>query len=309
MADRVTHPGYFCSAASAAAEEQIFGTASRGDVWMLLEYPGHWEVEAFADSHLSPVVKERISHYLHTIPHSRLHFIKHERHREKFINLFVALTREDQPVMYKFKLTHYEDLLYLDIPALLANPELYAPNLTTEPIFLTCTHGKHDKCCALWGRPVYKELHNLVGLNAWQASHLGGDRFSANLACFPDGLYYGRVDPTEVGTIVAEYRQRRLYLEKLRGRVCYNFVTQVGEHFLRQETGLRDLPGYRFLTANKAGGNLWVVQFAAAADQKIHTLTLQRNPGTFVNYMTCNSAKKGTVAQHQLVSHLITPQA
>lgn len=309
MTNRVTHAGYFCSKASAAAEEQLFGTASRGDVWLLLEYHSYWEVEAFADSHLSPEVKEWVNNNLRTIPNSRVHLIKHEQHRDKFINFFVALTRENGPVMYKFKLTQYEDLLYLDLQTLVEDPELYAPNLYNEPIYLTCTHGKHDKCCALLGRPIYKELHSLVGSNAWQSSHLGGDRFAGTMVCFPDGIYYGRVNPGEVAGIVAEYGERRIFLEKLRGRVCYNFVTQVGEYFLRQETGVRELPGYRFLSANKASGNLWVVQFAAIADQKIHTLTLQRNPGTFVNYLTCNSAKPGTVPQYQLVSHLITPQA
>lgn len=299
----VTNQQFFCSLASAEVEEQLFGTASRGDVWFLLEYRPHWEAESFVASNLPAAVKERISGYLKTIPASRLHFIKHQRHTDDYLNFFVVLTREIGPVIYKFPLAGYEEILELDIPYLLQNPELFKRYVSHEPLYLTCTHGKHDKCCAKFGRPVASELGERVGLKAWQASHLGGDRFAANMVCFPHGIYYGRVQPEEVETIVNNYRHGKLYLEKLRGRSCYNFITQVGEYYLRRETGILELPGFHSLGGKKLPDDQWALQFQEVTTKKTHTITIQRQPGAIRNFLTCNSLKEGSVAQFYFVSH------
>ncbi len=299
----VTNPQFFCSLASAAVEEQIFGTASRGDVWFLLEYRPYWEADSFAASNLPLPVKARITEYLKTIPASRLHFIKHPRHTDDYLNLFVVLTREISPIIYKFPLSSYENLLDLDIASLLQNPEQFNEYVSIEPLFVTCTHGRHDKCCAKFGRPVASKLGEHVGLKAWQASHLGGDRFAANMVCFPHGIYYGRVQPEEVETIVNNYRHEKLYLEKLRGRSCYNFITQVGEYYLRRETGILDLPGFHSLGNKKLSDEQWAIQFQNLATQQIHTIKVQRLPGVIRNYLTCTALKEGNVAQYHLVSH------
>lgn len=210
----VIDPNFFCSLASSAAREQLFGTASRGEVWFLLEYREHWEADSFAASALPAPVKERLAGYLKTVPGSRLHFIKHYHYQDDDLTLFVALTGEIGPALYRFSLSGYEDLLSIDVAALVQNSTLFEGYVTHSPVYLTCTHGRHDKCCAKYGRPVVKTLETLVGPDAWQVSHLGGDRFAANMVCFPHGLYYGRVEPEEVETIVSHYRQGKVYLEK-----------------------------------------------------------------------------------------------
>ncbi len=302
----VIKPHFFCSLASSAAEEQLFGTASRGDVWFLLEYRPPWEAESFAASNLPAPVKERISGYLKTIPGSRLHFIKHQRHTDPYINLFVALTREIGPAIYKFPLTGYAEILDLDILTLLQKPAQFKDFAVHEPLFLVCTHGKHDKCCAKFGRPVAKEFSRQAGLKAWQASHLGGDRFAANVVCFPDAVYYGRVLPEEVETIVKNYRQGKLYLERLRGRSCYNFITQAGEYYLRRETGILDLPGFHSLGGKKLVDDQWALQFQNLASGKIHTITVQRLPGAIRNFLTCRALRESGAAQYHFISHQVS---
>lgn len=302
----VINQQFFCSLASAASGEQLFGTASRGDVWFLLEYRQPWKAEAFTASNLPAPVKSRISGYLKTLPGSRLHFIKHQRHTDDYLNLFVVLTREIGPVIYKFPLSGYEDFLGLDFLDLVNNPESFKGYVYQNPLFLTCTHGKHDKCCAKFGLPVAKKLREKVGLTAWQASHLGGDRFAANMVCFPHGVYYGRVLPEEVETIVSSYRQGKIYLEKLRGRSCYNFITQVGEYYLRRETGILDLPGFHFLGGKKLAGDQWALQFQNLATEKVHTITIQKQPGAIRNFLTCNALKESSAAQYHFISHLVS---
>ena len=51
----------------------------------------------------------------------------------------------------------------------------------TEPVYLVCTNGRHDRCCATYGRPALA-LQASHGDLTWESSH-GGDRFAGNLAC------------------------------------------------------------------------------------------------------------------------------
>ena len=66
-----------------------------------------------------------------------------------------------------------EELRAIDVRAALAE----AP-VGGGPVFLVCTNGKHDPCCAEWGRPVYRALsfleqmgliHRIESLNAFVA--------------------------------------------------------------------------------------------------------------------------------------------
>ena len=72
-----------------------------------------------------------------------------------------------------------------------------SPGLTphTAPVLAVCTHGRHDTCCAERGRPVAAGLAEAYPEETWEASHIGGDRFAANLLVLPFGLYFGRLDP------------------------------------------------------------------------------------------------------------------
>ena len=70
------------------------------------------------------------------------------------------------------------------------------PTPADEPVLLVCTHGRHDTCCALRGRPVAAALAQRWPDWTWECSHVGGDRFAANLVLLPDGAYYGYLDPS-----------------------------------------------------------------------------------------------------------------
>ena len=58
----------------------------------------------------------------------------------------------------------------------------------TRPIILVCTHGVHDACCAIRGRPVAAALAARWPDLVWECSHVGGDRFAPNVVLLPDGL-------------------------------------------------------------------------------------------------------------------------
>jgi (2Fe-2S) ferredoxin len=85
------------------------------------------------------------------------------------------------------------------------------------PRLLVCTHGRHDTCCAVRGRPVAEALARRWPQATWECTHLGGDRFAANLLVVPDGTTYGAVDGTDPVRLVQEHLAGRVDAVHLRG--------------------------------------------------------------------------------------------
>ena len=119
----------------------------------------------------------------------------------------------------------YDDLLVLDLTT-------RPGELLDHPLLLVCTHGKHDRCCARYGRPLYQALEEQAEDDwVWQSSHLGGDRFAGNVVVLPEGLYFGRVEPGDAWPVLDEYLAGRVDARPLPRAVgCYTFAEQAAEH-------------------------------------------------------------------------------
>ena len=105
-----------------------------------------------------------------------------------------------------------------------------------HPLLLVCTHGKHDRCCARYGRPLYQALAEQADDGwVWQSSHVGGDRFAGNVVVLPDGLYFGRVEPADAWSLLDEYLAGRIDLEHYRGRSAHTFAEQAAERAIRAD--------------------------------------------------------------------------
>ncbi len=98
------------------------------------------------------------------------------------------------------------ELLELDVTELLDKPGAATDSpsqaANTVPLYAVCAHGTHDVCCAINGRPVAAALETLRPGQVWECSHVGGDRFAANVLVLPSGLLYGRVDITDAEALV-----------------------------------------------------------------------------------------------------------
>ncbi len=112
---------------------------------------------------------------------------------------------------------------------------------------LVCTHGRHDACCAMRGRPVAAALAAAFPEETWECSHLGGDRFAANLAFMPDGALYGYVDPEEAVELVRAHRAGRVDATHFRGVVGLEPAEQTARTAAAAELGL--VPWDRRLTS------------------------------------------------------------
>jgi hypothetical protein len=270
-----------CADLSRDNSEPLAATASRIDHWLLVEYRGLWSRAPLAGSGLSDEVKEHVRAQLNAVAPARLLFIKGGRRRgHKGIAVYHGSTRERGSRFFRHELASYDELLELDLRS-------EAGEALDQPLFVVCTHGKRDRCCAVYGRPLFDSLRNELGDEwVWQCSHVGGDRFAGNLVVFPHGLYFGRVGAADVPAVVDASLDGRVYLERYRGRCVYPFAVQAAEHAVRSDEGLTRIDDL-WLEHVDRGGDAWRVVFRSR-DGGLHERTVTRELGE-LTYLTCDA--------------------
>jgi len=138
------------------------------------------------------------------------------------------------------------DLLAVDLDA----PLDPAVDASTGPqrLVLVCTHARHDVCCAVRGRPVVAAL-TAAGLDreVWETSHLGGDRFAANVLALPEGEVFGGLDEGSAVAAVRALDGGRLDLDHHRGRVGRTPPEQAAVHLAACSLGVDGTDAVRLL--------------------------------------------------------------
>jgi hypothetical protein len=252
----------FCAEVSRESAEPLAATASRVDRWILVEYRGVWGSDALGASGLSPEVKDHLRRAA-SAGRTKVLFIRRtERRRHRGLRVFWGTSAEEGSWLSRAELERHEELLGLDFESL--------EEPADHPLLLVCTHGKHDRCCARYGRPLYAALAESTDEGwTWQCSHVGGDRFAGNLVVLPEGLYFGRVSPDEGWSVVDEYLARRVYLPRYRGRSCYSFRLQAAERAAREATGATAIGGIHVVSADpirmQVGGRTLEIEVAEEA--------------------------------------------
>jgi hypothetical protein len=268
----------FCADLSRENDEPLAATASRIDNWFLVEYRGLWARDALTGSGLSDQVKQHLLDQVRSVPHGRLLFVRRpDRRGRPELVAFTAASKPDEIAVTRTEFADYEDLRGLD---------LLAGTAVEHPLFLVCTHGKHDPCCARLGRSLYEALRDELAPDwVWQVSHIGGDRFAGNLDCLPEGLYYGRVDRETAGPVLDEHLARRILIPSYRGRSIYTFAVQAAERVLRERTGLVGIDDLTLREVVRRNASTRVT-FAAGAET--HELRVDEERGDLTR-LTCGS--------------------
>ncbi len=266
----------FCSDVSRDNGESLAATASRIDHWLLVEYRGLWGSNALPASGLSDQVKARLREQVAARPKTRLLFIRRpDRRGYPELRAYAATSREGEVTLRCSGFEAYEDLRELDLAT--------AGEALDHPLFLVCTHGKHDACCARYGRPLFEALaEQLDDESVWQTTHIGGDRFAGNLVCLPHGIYYGRVGREDAVDVLDAHLERRIELELYRGRSCHSFAAQAAERDVREETGLLGLDALRLVA--EEGERIAFAELSGTVHER--TVRVELGPE---DYLTCNS--------------------
>jgi hypothetical protein len=295
----------FCAQLAQQAGEPLFGTATQAKVWFLLEYREPWRAKAFADNNVPPAVQGYLAGQMAAISDSRLLFIRQRSQPEQQLRFFVARTDESIPALYEFRVDAYRDLLALDITAVVAGSGEYAAFKRNEPLFLVCTNGVRDRCCAKFGIPLYEALLDHQGDAAWQSSHIGGHRYAPNILFLPHSINYGQVGPDEIRTAVDAHRQGQLYdLSRYRGVTYYPPHVQAADYFLRRELNLLSLEGIQLRAAELVEENRWRVQFNLTTTGASHQLEIASEL-TEPRLVSCSVPAMKPVPRFQLIEHRV----
>lgn len=288
---------FYCSQLALENEEVMAGTAVSAPVWILLEYRQLWQAKATEDNTLPVSVKMWLDEQMGAV-NGRLQFIRQTPYPEQY-TCFVSIPDAQNPRLYRFTFAEYEELLTIDLAALVKGSPRYTPYLTTEPLVLVCTNGKRDRCCAKFGMALYKAFAGVVGTAVWQTTHLGGHRFAPTLMSFPEGVCYGHITPADISNLLTAQKNGELCLPKLRGRAVYDAVTQVAEYYLCQEKSVTSLTAFQYISTHSPQQNEWVVEFQEAATNQVFQVNLTEGDPQAI-YASCGSSKIKTIPTYHL---------
>jgi hypothetical protein len=220
----------------------MFATGSSVRGWVLVEVPGAWGEDAihasafgeFAPPHWKDELKGR---------HIRVVCIR-SRERVGATDVRVYACAARRPGLQPAPLWRREVASLADVvPAVteLRLDQRPGPEWEREDarLFLVCTNGRHDQCCANLGRPLVRALRESRWANqVWECSHIGGDRFAPNLVVLPDSLYFGRVEPDAASSVLSALDDGRIEVSHFRGRTCFSLAEQAVEHFVRRDLAI-----------------------------------------------------------------------
>ena len=261
-----------CATLSRALSEPLYGTASRVRGWVLLEQPGPWGREAVTESRLDPDMGRALDGAA-AAAHLRLLLIRRPgRGASQPHACFVAHTSRGHRWLERRRLDDPAELLELDMAAVVAGERPGFGEEVAEPLYLVCTNGRHDRCCATYGRPLALALAAGHGELIWESSHVGGDRFAGNLVCLPDGHYFGRVGPADADRVVGLHRKGSIDLAHWRGCCTDPPVVQAAEWFARRRTGLLGVGDLDLLGRERLEGGVEAVRFGRPGGATLRVL-------------------------------------
>jgi hypothetical protein len=211
----------------------MLGTAFPAARILLVDQPGPWGERGLRDSHFGEPAASELEKRAGAAG-VRVQAIRRPGRtpRNAPRNWVLADTRDGRETLRRGTYADPAELLELPLDGSVGEVD-------TEPLYLVCAHSKHDTCCALRGRPVAASIDALRPGRVWECSHLGGDRFAANVLVLPDGLLYGRVLPFAAPEFVAAAEAGEVVGALLRGRVGLPAAAQAALAFAHEHLAVR----------------------------------------------------------------------
>jgi hypothetical protein len=256
--------------------------------FLLIEQPGAWGpdaleatlAEAFPGRRLEAAREAGLRPLLIRKPG------RHARVPGAPVTVFVAGARPGKRWLERLEVSDLAELADLDIDAVAAGRRGHGTPVT-GPLFLVCTHGSKDMCCAVFGRPVATGLaQNHPGL-VWEVSHVGGDRWAGNLLTVPDGFLHGGLGAAEAELVAKEALHGNVRLDHLRGRTSAESPwAQYAEIAVRGRTGLRGLDAVLAVEEHPNGETRTVV---VSARERRFEVVLRRVPAADSGVSRCSA--------------------
>lgn len=245
-----TKPAHDSPLCSDIHGEPLAGTAKRGEVYVLFEWPGGWSRDVLDGGTFGSDLNTRLKRFFKGA--ASLQLIRRPGRAGRDVGLkhrcYLVWARAAR--MELLLLDAPEDLLRLD----LTGPGRNGGEEITTPLILVCTHGRRDRCCAIKGRPLAAQLHEeFPGSLIWESSHTKGHRFAPAVLLMPWGYSFGELNIAAARDLAAHALRGRYFYPANRGSGLYGPRGQVAElHIAHMLIDAGEPLDYGDLTADDA---------------------------------------------------------
>jgi hypothetical protein len=291
---------YRCSDASDGRTEPLLATASQVRGWVLVEVRGAWGEDAIHASALGPHVPADWKDQLKR-RHVRAVCIRnHLRADIPDVRLYACGVR--RPGRGAAPLWTRDVASLAEVADAMDQLRLHRDEATgwrhaDQRLILVCTNGKHDQCCANRGRPIVRALQETRWADrVWECSHIGGDRFAGNVVVLPDSIYFGRVEPDSVVSLMEALDEGRIDLACFRGQTSLSLAEQAVDHFVRRELGVDAIDAVVIEGRNEDGA------FTARVGERPVRVRVERHMISVAEPLTCHGRPEQLVPSFTLVS-------
>lgn len=271
-------------------------TAAPATRWLLVEQPGAWGRHALRQSQLAPEVAANLLEE-GVQAGVRIQAIRRPPERtgpdRRRRWAYVDSRTQTPPTTWWGEFTDDAELLDLSLDGT-------EGTASTDPIFLLCTHARHDACCALFGRPTYKMVASEYPEHTWETSHVGGDRFAASMVILPLGLYYGRLDGDTAIQVIAAHQKGLIEPAFYRGASVHPVPTQAAEHYLRDHLGDYRIGAVDEGRLHHVDQTRWVVRMAHI-DGRQFDVEVSAAHAPALNRLTCGASHPAAIRLFELV--------
>jgi hypothetical protein len=271
-----------CSDLARDRSDVLAGSALPTHAFLLVEEPGPWGVEPHPTGGLEAAVAAEAHRWARELS-ARLLLIRRPG-RTTGASRTWALADIVAGTLRVGTVSAAADLATVDPTA---DGELEA-----APWYLVCAQGRHDVCCSIRGRPVARRLHELDAV-VWECSHVGGDRFAANVLVLPDGLMYGYVDEADADRLVSLRAEGRLLTDHLRGQCGSPPAAQVAEDAVRRIVADDAIRTVVIDSVEHAGRGSWRVRLTYVPSRQPYVVDVEESHIDVEGRLTCAGPSPG----------------
>jgi hypothetical protein len=289
-----------CSAGARARGDVMHATAAPVLRWLLVEQPGPWGRDALAQSRLDLATSTALTQRA-AVAGVRVVLIRRPgRHVHRPARHWAYADSRPGHEGTWWGMFHDEAEL---LGVALDGSE---GERSDEPAYLVCTHARHDACCAVRGRPLAAALARLRPEQTWECSHVGGDRFAANVVVLPHGLYYGQVEDTDAERLVRAQAAGEVVPDILRGRSAFSAAAQAAQHYAREALGDLRIDALRPHDVDDLGRDRWRVTLGSASGDVLVTVRAEVAP--LAARLTCAAPRAERPRRFVLEELRLAPQ-
>lgn len=261
-----------CATAARRRGDPLVATATPARRWLLVEHPGPWPFNAFASDAIAPDVLGALAKAARSAQARLLMIRRPGRQTAGAVRRWAVI--DNDPACGQVWGTWRDSLDLREAAAVVGEPlsDTVGPPRTT---LLVCTHGRHDVCCAVRGRPVAAALAERWPEATWECSHLGGDRFAANVVVLPGGTTYGNLDADNVVDVIGSHLGGAVVPEHLRGVASAPPYGQAAVVAAYERYGPFPPEAVRFVAGHRTTDETWACELEIRRDGQVLRLAAQ----------------------------------